>query len=47
MFAGWVAGESPREWLSEEDKEAIEKKKEMASKRLATRNENKKKRDAL
>jgi hypothetical protein len=47
MFAGWVAGESPREWLSEEDKEALEKKKQAFKKSAETRKENKKKRDAL
>jgi len=36
MFAGWVAGEGEREWLTEEEKEAAIKRAEANRKRAAT-----------
>jgi hypothetical protein len=41
MFAGWVAGEGEREWLTEEEKAALVKKKEANLKRAAKAAENK------
>lgn len=41
MFAGWVAGEGEREWLTEEEKAAVIKRKEANLKRAAKAAENK------
>lgn len=41
MFAGWVAGEGEREWLTEEEKAEAAKKEEANLRRAAKQAENK------
>lgn len=41
MFAGWVAGEGERDWLTEEEKEEVAKKEEANRKRAIKQAENK------
>ena len=41
MFAGWVAGEGEREWLTEEEKEAAAKRAAASRKRAETAAEKK------